>query len=224
MFARAVTHQCVSIPRLLAVLAVVLALHATLVSAHMAMADPPALRYKSNPYKVAEDYDYLSPLSPSGSNYPCKGYHEDLGTPGGKSARWFGDISFGGSCQLSFSFDGGNSWQVIKSFVGGCVKPDQGSDQSTWLTTQGNREIYMNCAVVTISGGKRKLMAREEFNVLPSMLKKRALGPQVFLANLGNGCTTQAGADVEFPDPGNNVERGGAGDTAAPVGDCGKVV
>lgn len=82
----------------------------------------------------------------------------------------------------------------------------------------------MNCAVVTISGGKRKLMAREEFNVLPSMLKKRALGPQVFLANLGNGCTTQAGADVEFPDPGNNVERGGAGDTAAPVGDCGKVV
>lgn len=84
--------------------------------------------------------------------------------------------------------------------------------------------MYMNCAVVTISGGKRKLMPREEFNALPAVIKKRALGPQIFLANLGNGCTTKAGSDVEFPDPGNNVEHGGAGKTAPPVGDCGKVV
>jgi len=93
----------------------------------------------------------------------------------------------------------------------------------TWFNNQGNREMYMNCAVVTVSGGRRKLMPRAEVNSLPSV-EKRALGPQIFLANLGNGCSTRAGADVEFPDPGNSVERGGSGDTAAPVGDCGDVV
>jgi len=88
MSALAATHQCTSIPRLLAVVLVVLNFTG-LASAHMAMADPPALRYKTNPYKLTEDYDYLSPLSASGSNYPCKGYHTDLGTPGGKSVATY---------------------------------------------------------------------------------------------------------------------------------------
>jgi hypothetical protein len=85
--------------------------------------------------------------------------------------------------------------------------------------------MYMNCAVVTISGGRRRaLMSREDFHVLPASVKKRALGPDIFIANLSNGCNTVAGTDVEFPDAGSNVERGGSGNTAAPVGNCGKVV
>jgi hypothetical protein len=58
-------------------------------SAHMAMAQPPALRYKTNPYKTTEDYDYTSPLSSSGSNYPCKGYQVDMGTPAGQSVATY---------------------------------------------------------------------------------------------------------------------------------------
>lgn len=81
----------------------------------------------------------------------------------------------------------------------------------------------MNCAVITISSGRRRLMERKKFNAFPFANKKRALGPQIFLANLSNGCTTQEGADVEFPDPGDNVSRSGSGKTAAPKGNCGNV-
>jgi hypothetical protein len=95
----AITRRGVSLPRLLAVLVAVLALTSSLVAAHMALADPPALRYKTNPYKVAEDYDYLSPLSSSGSNYPCKGYQTDLGTPGGKSVATY---SPGGTYKIRY--------------------------------------------------------------------------------------------------------------------------
>lgn len=65
----------------------------------------------------------------------------------------------------------------------------------------------MNCAVVTIGGGKRRV-------------KKRALsGPQIFVANVGNGCSTQAGTDVIFPNPGSDVTRSGSRQ-AGPVGTC----
>lgn len=117
-----------------------------LITAHMAMAEPPALRYKTNPHKTQEDYDYSSPLSPTGSNFPCKGYHKDLGTPGATPVREYsaggtyqlilaGSATHaGGSCQLSLSYDGGSSWEVFKSFIGGCVNPDPGSDQTFSFT------------------------------------------------------------------------------------------
>lgn len=69
-----------------------------LAAAHMSMTNPPALRYKSNPYATTQDYDYSSPLSSSGSNYPCKGYHIDLGTPGGQSVASY---SPGGSYEIT---------------------------------------------------------------------------------------------------------------------------
>lgn len=66
-------------------------------TAHMCMTDPPPLRYKENPYKTVIDYDYTNPLSSNGSNYPCKGYNKDLGTPSAQSvATW----SPGGSYSL----------------------------------------------------------------------------------------------------------------------------
>lgn len=67
----------------------------------MSMATPPSLRYKTNPYKTVEDYDYSSPLSPSGSNYPCKGYHKDFGTPGGRSVATY---SPGGSYSIVYVY------------------------------------------------------------------------------------------------------------------------
>ncbi|CUS14943.1 unnamed protein product [Tuber aestivum] len=216
-------------------------------TAHMSMSDPPPLRYKTNPHKTVEDYDYNAPLDPSGSNYPCKGYHNDLGTPGAKSVvTWSQGGSYrlqfagssthaGGSCQASLSFDGGNTWTVIKSWIGGCVKPDPNGDQTfefkipdnvpggealfawTWFNNQGNREMYMNCAVVTISGGRKSRSIPADELVTP-----RASGSSIFLANIGNGCTTVDGKDVAFPDPGSQVEYGGIQENrAGPRGSCG---
>lgn len=69
--------------------------------------------------------------------------------------------------------------------------------------------MYMNCAVVTIGSSGSKL-------------KARALsGPSIFLANIGNGCTTAPNTDVVFPNPGSVVEYGGnSADRAPPVGSC----
>ena len=64
----------------------------------------------------------------------------------------------------------------------------------------------MNCAMVTIAGGAS-----------PHALS----GPEVFKANIGNGCTTAAGTDVVFPNPGPNIQYGvGAFVRAPPSGSC----
>lgn len=72
--------------------------------------------------------------------------------------------------------------------------------------------MYMNCASVTIGGGGARSRA---------MAKRALSGPEVFKANINNGCTTAAGTDVVFPNPGPNVQYGG--NTAArapPSGSC----
>ena len=76
----------------------------------------------------------------------------------------------------------------------------------------GNREMYMNCAVVTIDAPKK-------------MVKRNLSGPPMFLANIGNGCSTPAGTDIVFPDPGSDVQYGGdASKRASPIGNCGAFV
>src|ERR1700743_2085143 len=82
----------------------------------------------------------------------------------------------------------------------------------TWFNEIGNREMYMNCASVTIGGGGARSRA---------MAKRAMSGPEVFKANIGNGCTTAAGTDVVFPSPGPNIQYGGnAASRAPPSGSC----
>lgn len=95
--------------------------------------------------------------------------------------------------------------------------------------------MYMNCAVVTISNSASKRSAIPSPEPLEPLenegpyinvngtLKKRALGnTQIFLANIGNGCTTASGTDVVFPNPGDDVVYdGNAAERAAPSGSCG---
>ncbi|KAI5801759.1 extracellular protein [Peziza echinospora] len=246
-----------------------------LTHAHMAMEDPPALRYKTNPYKLTQDYDYVSPLLADGSNYPCKGHHKDMGTSAGTPVRTYAAggtytmklagsaTHMGGSCQLSLSYDKGKSFEVFKSFVGGCVRPDPAGDQSfkfkipegtpggkevlfawSWFNNQGNREMYMNCAVVTITGGgglnkptgpvtgpgegigrrspisslANKIFSRSP-NPTPELhLHKRASGVPIFKANIGNGCLVPAGKDLMFPNPGSQVETAPGANIASPWG------
>ena len=74
----------------------------------------------------------------------------------------------------------------------------------TWFNSQGEREMYMDCAAVNITGGG-------------SGLSGVAAYPDIFEANIGNGCETEPG-DLAFPNPGPNVEGSGG---VPPKGNCG---
>lgn len=63
----------------------------------------------------------------------------------------------------------------------------------------------MNCAAVTISGGGGQGLSDL---------------PEIFQANLGNGCETVPSKDLLFPTPGNDVAIVNSAATA-PVGPCG---
>lgn len=71
----------------------------------------------------------------------------------------------------------------------------------TWFNQIGNREIYMNCASVTIAGGKKRDAPATAFSARPGL----------FVANLANGCTTVETKDVTFPNPGPDVTGTGSG-------------
>ncbi|KHN95853.1 RNA polymerase Rpb1 repeat domain protein [Metarhizium album ARSEF 1941] len=214
---------------------------ASLGSAHMQMSDPPPFKSSHNKFATTKDTDMSSPLAANGANFPCKGYHKAVGTPEGQPvATWTPGQSYkmtigggayhnGGSCQASLSVDGGKTWKVIHSYIGSC--PAQGESSFgfvvpgdtpagnaifawTWFNQVGNREMYMNCAAVTIGGGAPKVRkargASVPFNSRPAM----------FVANIGNGCKTADSADVIFPDPGPDVDSKSQ-KSAAPVGNCG---
>jgi len=77
-----------------------------------------------------------SPLAGDGSNFPCKGYQVDIGTPqGGSVVTWAAGSSAnltvsggathnGGSCQAALSYDKGVSFKVIHSWIGSCPLSD----------------------------------------------------------------------------------------------------
>lgn len=134
-------------------------------------------------------------------------------------------------------------WKVIKSFEGGCparnTAGNLGSDTSataadpftynftipdnipsgtgtlawTWLNKVGNREFYMQCAAIELSGTGGD---QSNYEALPDM----------FVANLGtpDSCTVETG-DFVYPDPGSDVEYGNGAkpsgaDLATTVGSC----
>lgn len=71
------------------------------VSAHMVMSEPPPINYKtSKNYDVSKaDFDYTAPLSPSGSNYPCRGMLKYLGTAVAQPERTYAP---GGTYELKW--------------------------------------------------------------------------------------------------------------------------
>lgn len=88
----------------------------------------------------------------------------------------------------------------------------------SWVNRIGNREFYMNCGAVELTGEGGDKSA---FEALPDM----------FVANLQgiNSCNTeslsgseQTAKDVKFPNPGSSVEvNEGPWGFGAPEGDCG---
>ncbi|KAK5088223.1 hypothetical protein LTR05_002440 [Lithohypha guttulata] len=156
----------------------------------------------------------------------------------------------GGSCQVSLAkgtdISKSTKWMVIHSIEGGCPAdaagnlgddpngsgaatfqftvpdhPDLGPGDYTlawtWNNKVGNREFYMNCAYVQLSGAAKKRYA-------PSQpISKRADGPlpDMFVSNIGNGCSTKEGIDVQYPNPGSSLEVGKNAVLGKPDGSCG---
>ena len=205
-----------------------------LVSAHVMMVYPPSV------YTHHDGTD-LNPLNADGSNYPC--FYTDGGT-GDFPELALGSqqhiglegsaVHGGGSCQVSITYDvpptKDSVFKVIMSKEGGCPisapgnLPDDPTNTLpslpyqvpsnipagkavlawTWFNKIGNREMYMRCAPVKLTGSCTETA---DYNKLPDMFK----------ANIGNGCATTEGVDLTFPDPGSVVVGTGTG---PPVGNC----
>ncbi|KAG0644206.1 hypothetical protein HOY80DRAFT_1013710 [Tuber brumale] len=202
---------------------------------HMNLMSPPPMRHRDNPHTQTVDEIYEFPLKTDGSDYPCKGHINALGTPEGKSvATWPAGSAqtftlegsgthYGGSCQVSLSYDKGETFNVIKSWPGSCPNRESGSDQTfnfnipkeapsgeevifAWTWNNREREFFQNCAVVTITGGGAGI----------SNL------PEVLVSNIGNGCLSPlTTAELKYPDPGPVVELGdGEYPLVLPSGNC----
>ncbi len=193
----------------------------------------------SNPATI--DYTMTAPLLADGTNFPCKHYHiADLGTPSGRPTASFaagqganvtiggGATHGGGSCQVSLSYDRGSSFTVLQSIEGGCpastgsssidfaIPPDAPAGDAllawSWFNNLGNREMYMNCAAVTITNGRRSRRSRRATHAPLSVR------PALFTANIGNGCSTVDNADVKFPQPGPDLAIQSSRGTVPPSG------
>lgn len=182
-----------------------------LTSAHIKMAFPV-------PFDVA-NLD-TSPLQPSGSDYPCKKSSYKITAMNKIPVNEAVLLDFkgtaihnGGTCQLSITMDEeptvDSTFKVIQTFEGGCPTAEGAGGLTfnipkefptakratlawTWFNQIGNREMYMNCAPIEVTGGSDNM---DYFNSLPDMFK----------ANIGNGCTTAENGDPIVPSPGQFV-------------------
>ncbi|CAG7929276.1 unnamed protein product [Penicillium olsonii] len=229
--------------------AIISGLLASTVSAHMQLSTPYPIRSPLNKdAKGQKDYSYTNPLSSSGSDYPCKGYAKDdfeavaTWAPGSKQHMELeGSATHdGGSCQLALTYDQGETFKVIESIEGDCpiekkydfeIPSDAPAGDAlfawTWFNKVGNREMYMNCAMITIGdSGDRTANAtetekRDEMEAPKHMAETkpnmREQGknlnaaqssfdslPDLFVANVKQEgeCVTIEGEAVHFPKPG----------------------
>lgn len=217
-------------------------------SAHMQMQFPAPFRSNFNQF-AEKGTDAASnmnaPLQADGSDFPCKGFQSDLGTPAGQPTASFavggqGNITIadggaphgGGSCQISLSMDGAKTFTVVQSIIGGCPASGASYDFTipedtptgdavlawTWHNNIGNREMYMNCAAVTLTGGSGAKRSPES---------KRATAfssrPGIYIANVGpagDGCTTTGtdNKDIIYPEAGPDVQDTSTNSVAVPCG------
>lgn len=145
-----------------------------------------------------------------------------------------------------------STWKVIHSIEGGCpiknTAGNNGDDANkvnpdvyeftipsslptgtavlawTWFNKIGNREMYMNCAPITISGGSAKrsmedeeLMRRNYTQFVERDTAAYNALPDMFIANIPvEKCKTQDSMDLKFPNPGDSLELFGTA-TMTPV-------
>lgn len=169
--------------------------------------------------------------------FPCKGFLDgpvaaEWQAGSDQKTTVFGSaVHGGGSCQVSLSYDKGKTWTVMKTWLGACpiwhkgnldadanmdlgfkvpadAPPGEALFGWSWFNRVGNREMYMNCAVVKITG---QGTGTGEWAQLPA----------IFEANNGKGsCSTEANKDLDIPNPGPQVEKSDKAQLAPPTGDC----
>lgn len=136
----------------------------------------------------------------------------------------------GGTCQLSVTTDleptKDSVFKIIKVFEGGCPTAADGNSGSSaftyqippevpsgnftlswmWYNKIGNREVYQNCAPISVSGGAQD---KTDYDTLPNH----------YLVNLPpSECSSVESTDLEIPNPGNNVVKQQANSIAAATG------
>lgn len=144
------------------------------VNAHMKMVQP-------TPRGTFEpiDYDLQSPLGPD-RPYPCGGKPAGKVTATMEAGKYF-DVQLGGGaphdgghCQFGVSYDQ-KTWVVIHTVVRECMRKEglnykikvpadiPSSEHAvfawTWINSAGNREYYMNCADIRITGSQSKSLS-----------------------------------------------------------------
>jgi len=187
----------------------------------MEMQYPAPRQSKFGPSGGTIDYSSSAPEG-SGRVHPCSG------KPAGPVTATFAAGSSlnvkivgsaphgGGHCQFSMSYDKGTTFVVIQDALGTCplegsysVKIPAGAPSGqaifawSWINAVGNREYYMNCADVQVTGGGNGFS-----------------GPKMLVANLPGFPTipefkanANAAADLFSARP---VAKVGGGGTAAP--------
>ncbi|KAJ9083365.1 hypothetical protein DSO57_1035406 [Entomophthora muscae] len=139
--------------------------------AHMEMAEPAPRRSKHLKGVTDVDYSMTSPLG-GGYSYPCRGF------PSGPISKKYsagqainvaiegGATHNGGHCQFALSFNG-KDFVTIHTVFGTCPQPERSFSVQippnfpsgkavfawVWNNRSGNRELYMNCADIEITGG-----------------------------------------------------------------------
>ena len=143
-------------------------------------------------------------------------------------------------------------FKVIKSIEGGCPSTNPGNVGTdpfgygadefnytipdtitpanytlawTWFNKIGEREMYMNCAPITVTpSSKKRQLSHPHFDSLEERADAMDALPDMFRANSGNGCSTaQSGTVLAIPEVnlGQNVQKIGSDALIPPVGNCG---
>ncbi|KNG51246.1 lytic polysaccharide monooxygenase [Stemphylium lycopersici] len=196
-------------------------------NAHMIMANPVPFNSPNNSPLMADGSDFPCKGPASGDakvNEWKAGSEQSLSFTGTA-------VHGGGSCQISVTTDknptADSKWKVIYSIEGGCPASAEGNlDASgpsldgafpftvpeslpngeltvawTWFNKIGNREMYMNCGAISISGGADDASGLDE---LPDMA--------VANVNTPSSCgTTKESNDYTFKNPGKAMTSIGEG-------------
>ena len=212
-----------------------------LANAHMMMSSPMPYGKSSlnNSPLVADGSDF--PCKQRTGVYDAEGASNVAAIGEPQTLSFIGGATHsGGSCQVSLTTDlqpsKNTKWMVIKSIEGGCPSAVVGNESGdpkgtgastfqytvpegiapgdytvawTWFNKVGNREMYMNCGPMTVTAAKKKRYAPA-----PKVSKRQSSFPDMFKANIGNGCQTPDSMDVIFPDPGADVQSAGLGQYA----------
>ena len=149
-----------------------------------------------------------------------------------KSSKWMVIHSIEGGCPASAAGNlpedpNGNGAAKFTYTIPNSIDAGQYTLAWTWFNKIGNREMYMNCAPVTVTGGskKRDTDSEDYFNATEvssdELFGKRDTSfPDMFTANIGNGCKTVDSKDLKFPNPGSSLETGPGASLSPPTGTC----